>query len=166
MTETSTRTLREFLKDRAEYLRSQAQEADALRDEWVGAVNRLLDQLADWLKEADPEGVLNAVRLPYRRREEGIGAYDVDGLKIYLGPREIDVVPIAHRAIGSVRDAGATGVIRADGRVDLTNGDQRHMLFRVRRDGVERWLILEEDGHVARPLDRPTFELAIQSMLE
>ena len=62
-----------------------------------------------------------------------------------------------------------TGVIhvpRAYGRVDMTNGLSKFMLFRVEKEPEDRWNIIEQDSYQMRPFDRASFEETLQSLLE
>jgi DNA/RNA-binding domain of Phe-tRNA-synthetase-like protein len=55
---------------------------------------------------------------------------------------------------------------RAFGRVDLTDGGEKFMIFRSRKDPEDEWMIVEDRGYVVRKFDRRSFEDAMQSLLE
>ncbi len=89
-------SLKDFIAERAEKLRSEEPYAAKKRDEWTAAVDRLSQRITEWLTLADPEQKILKLREHiYQLREEGIGSYEVSGLSIALGPREIRVEPIA-----------------------------------------------------------------------
>lgn len=57
-------SLREFLKAKADEY--GVRDRHRLRDEWLASLNQLLDQLQEWLREADPEGLLDIIKLDRR----------------------------------------------------------------------------------------------------
>ena len=52
------KTLKEFLSDRAEIERGRADDKKALQTEWIWAVRRLVQQIREWLTDADQERLL------------------------------------------------------------------------------------------------------------
>jgi hypothetical protein len=159
-------SLKEFLKEQAENLRTQEPERAKKRDEWVAAVDRLCNQIKEWLDQADAEKILTVQGRSHEIREEGIGSYTVSGISISLGPRHVDVVPVARNVVGPLSTTGVIYVPRAYGRVDLSNGLEKFMLFRVEREPEDRWSIVGQDRPQMDRLDQSTFEAAFQSLLE
>jgi hypothetical protein len=159
-------SLKEFLARQAETLPTQASAAAKKRDEWAAAVDRLTVQMRDWLQQADAAHVLSIEDLPFSIREEGIGAYEVHGLAIRLGPREVRVEPVARFVAGPLSMTGRAFIPRAFGRVDLTDGLRKFILFRVEKEPTDRWNIVTPDGYEIRPFDQSSFEAALQSLLE
>jgi hypothetical protein len=134
------------------------------RDEWIGAVGRLLDQVRAWLAESDPEHLLDVVPLQIQTIEPGLGVFNIPSLKIGVGDSSIQVVPVGRFALGVVGIRGGPGV-RAEGRVDITDGVRKHILYRILQDGQERWYVQVGDFE-ARPLDRSRLEDILQDLLE
>jgi hypothetical protein len=159
-------SLKEFLASQAERLKAQKPEVERRREEWVAAVERLNDQIKGWLKQADSDGILNFEDRTISIREEGIGTYDVSGLSIGIGPWEVRVEPIARYVAGPTSATGVVHVSRASGRVDLTDGLRRYMIFRGEKEPEDRWNLIEQDGFRLQPFDQKTFEAAFQSLLE
>jgi hypothetical protein len=159
-------SLKEFLASEAEKLRSEQAEALTKRAEWIAAVERLLGQIKDWLGQADPERILRIDEAPLRIGEQGLGTYEIPGLTIGLGTREVRIKPVARHVLAPLRVTGRMHVPRAYGRVDLTNGLDRFMIFRTAKEPDDRWTIIEEDGPLMKPFDRDSFESAFQSLLE
>jgi len=160
-------TLKSFIAEQAEKLRAEGSRAAQKRDEWVAAVDRLNRQIREWLTQADPDHKFLEVReRPYPLREEGIGAYEVHGLSICLGPREVRVEPIARNVAGPFSATGVIHVNRAYGRVDLTDGLRKFMIFRIEKDPEDRWNIIEQDGFRMQTFDQSAFEEAFKSLLE
>ena len=120
-----------------------------------------------WLTYADPDHAILEVReTPYQLREEGIGSYEARGLIISLGRRELRVEPIARNVAGPLSSTGVIHVSRAYGRVDLTDGLQKYMIFRVEKVPEDRWSIIEQDGFRMRAFDQVAFEEAFKALLE
>ena len=67
---------------------------------------------------------------------------------------------------GPLSSTGAIHVSRAFGRVDLTDGLQKFMIFRVEKDPEDRWSIIEQDRFQMRALDPSAFEEAFKALLE
>src|SRR5271166_3118980 len=66
-------SFREFLKAKADEL--GVRDRHRRRGEWLGAIHRLLDQIQDWLRESDPEGVLDIEPYEVSRTEQDPGTY-------------------------------------------------------------------------------------------
>jgi hypothetical protein len=160
-------SLKDFIAEQAERLKTEGTRAARTRDEWIAAVDRLNQQIKGWLLQADPEHQLLEVRdRRYQLREEGIGTYEANGLSIGLGPGEVRVEPIARNVAGPLSATGVIHVNRAYGRVDLTDGLRKFLIFRVERDPEDRWNIIEQDGFRMRAFDQTAFEDAFKSLLE
>ncbi len=159
-------TLKEFLVSQRD---RTAKERDAVcqtRAEWLTSLDRLIAQVRDWLKEADPDGEhLKIEEERHALDEEAIGAYEAPGLSITLGATRVRLVPIARYVSGTYSDAGKFAIIRAYGRVDLTNGIEKHLIFRE-RFGPDGWCIVEYQGFEKAPFNRATFEAALKTLLE
>jgi hypothetical protein len=159
-------TLKEFLASQGERLRSQESDAAQRRDEWLASLKRLFSQIRTWIEEADTASVLTLRSGYVQKREVGIGSYDVPALWIELGPREVRIEPVARNVAGPTSLTGVIHVPRAYGRVDMTNGLSKFMLFRSEKEPEDRWKIIEQDGYQMRPFDRASFEETLQSLLE
>ena len=88
-------TLQDFLKKQAVEQRADFDQREKYRRDWVEAVEKLLEQLTTWLRDADAEKVLQIEPTKERIREQKIGSYEIPGLRISLGAREIGIRPIA-----------------------------------------------------------------------
>jgi hypothetical protein len=160
------KTLEEFLHERAEIERGRADEKKAIQQEWIGAVRRLLDQMTEWLRDADPEHLLKIKECDHKLREIDVGVYTAPGLEIRLGTQDLQVIPVARHVVGRDLSNGLVEVARAFGRVDLTDGDKSFLLFRSRKDPDDEWVVLEDDGLRAKRFDRESFEEAMIGLLE
>lgn len=188
------KALSEFLKQHAEKHQGKKEEFDRLREEWVQSIQRLMNQLQTWLREADPEHLLEAKQHFVEYNEEAIGHYTVPSLVIYLEGRRVQVVPQGRRVVGGILQVGNefAGPSAAkvndlrkqlgdstlppkqdncrlwpvEGLVYITDGSERYRLYRMMDGQNEKWLIENEGGTRMTPLDRQTFEEAIVSLLE
>jgi hypothetical protein len=152
---------REFLEKRAQH--PHQRERRERREEWITAVHRLVEQLRAWLAESDPGAVLDVVPIEIEKAEPGLGVYRIPGLKVRLGEAAVEVVPVGRNVVGGVGPQGAVGV-QAEGRVDVTDGIRRYILYRTLQDGQEKWYALDERFQAA-PLDRVRLEGILQDLL-
>src|SRR5438067_1384257 len=90
--ETMPTSFQEFLRQKAEG--SNVKDRIRSRGEWLGALNRLRDQIRGWLHEADPDDLLEIVPYEVERVEQRLGIYDAPALKIRLGTDTVDVLPM------------------------------------------------------------------------
>ena len=67
-------SFQEFLRQKVDI--SALKDRNRSRGEWLGAINRLLDRVRDWLREADPDDLLEIVPYEVERVEKRLGIYD------------------------------------------------------------------------------------------
>lgn len=170
----ATATFQEFLKGLAG--QENAAEVRARRKEWVEAVERLIDRLEGWLRELDPDGVMEVYRQVVERHEPGLGTYDAHGLWIEVGKVTVEVVP-GGRNSRVVPPSGTTLLgedlrpAQVAGRVDIKNRVQRHSLYRlVVPDGSstrEDWatVAVTDYGVKFDPVDRDGFEAMLRELM-
>jgi hypothetical protein len=160
------RTLEEFLTEREQMERGRADEKIAVQKEWIGAVRRLIDQMTEWLRAADKNHLLEIEETQYKLREVDVGVYTVPGLVIWLEAQEARVIPVARMVVGPDLSNGLIHVVRAFGRVDMTDGEKKFLLFRTEIDPADAWVILEDEGFTFKRFTRESFEEATQSLLQ
>jgi len=152
-----------------ELLHQKGQEGDRekhrkeRREEWIGAVRRLITQLCDWLQEADSDGILDIFSTEVEKLEQELGSYEVPRLVVRLGDANLQIVPVARNVVGSVEPRGAAA-LRAEGRVDVTDGVRKYILYRTLQDGKERWYALDENFDPAA-LDQDRFMSIMEDLL-
>ncbi len=154
-------TFREFLETKAQ--QRQHKERRERREEWIAAVGRLIGQMRGWLAESDPAGVLEVLPMEVERAEPGLGTYRVQSLKVRLGESAVEVMPVGRNAVGTVAPSGEIAM-HAEGRVDITDGVRRYILYRTLKDEREGWFVLDERFRAA-PLDRARLEEILQDLL-
>ncbi len=154
-------TLRELLEKKAD--QQQYKNLRARQEEWVAAVDRLIGKMRTWLGEADPKGVLDLAPIEIQRSEPGLGTYKIRKLKINLGEAAVLVEPVGRNVVGVVGGQGGAE-FRAEGRVDITDGIRRYILYRTLTEGQETWYALDQQ-FCAAPLDRERLEGILQDLL-
>lgn len=155
-------TLREFLTKNAprEELRRRQN-----CQEWIAAIDRLLAQLRAWLRESNSMELLDLEPLEFEKREQGLGAYRIQGLAIHFGERTVKVVPVGRMVLAHLGPHAAPGHENAEGRVDITNGAYKYYLYRKLNDAAEEQWLVQDERSVIRPLDREQFEAILQDLL-
>src|SRR6266700_2738843 len=116
-----------------DYLQEKAKEHNMVerlerRREWVAAVTKLIEQLENWLREADPQRLLSVYTTMHPKLEQHLGHYDVPGLEVVFGDTQVRIIPVG-RAVLRSGDLGSPQT-RAVGRVDISNGGRKLYLFR------------------------------------
>jgi hypothetical protein len=164
-------SFQEFLRKKVEG--SDWRDRNQVRGEWLGAVNHLLGQVRDWLGRSDPEHILEIVPYEVERVEERLGVYDAPALQIRLNTDSADVVPIGRYAplpyilqgqltVASNRQAWGD---LSGGRVDITNGERKHILLRSTQDGQDRWYAVMKDVTYPVPFDESCLEAILEDLL-
>src|SRR5947209_7698175 len=92
-------TFREFLQEQAKK-RQTANDAKII-DEWRKAVAALIAQVRQWLKESDPDGIIEVEEGETSVTEPGLGRYRVPYLNLRAFGTWIGVVPKARRTVGA-----------------------------------------------------------------
>lgn len=144
------------------------------RDEWLRALNRLLDQIQEFLREADPEGLLETIPYEVERVEERLGVYDAPALKIRIGTESAKVLPEGRYATGPLllkhlllipENARRWGDL-SGGRVDITNGERRYMLLRSIVDDQDRWYAVTYQKIIPTPFDSNGLQAILLDLLQ
>jgi hypothetical protein len=159
-------SLKEFLAGEAEKLRTEQSEAMKTRDEWISSVDRLFAQIKDWLQQADEGRILMIQEASFPISEQGIGTYEIPSLTMGVGMREVRVRPVARFVAAPLRSSGTIYIPRAYGRVDMSNGLDKFMIFRTEKDPIDHWTITGQDSYQVDRFDRNAFESAFKSLLE
>ncbi len=154
-------TFQQFLEKFAKEQRQP--ERRQRRDEWIAAVGRLIEQIRAWLAESDPHQLLDVIPFEVEKWEPALGKYKIPSLKIGVGEEAVRVDPMGRDAVGVVKRLGENG-LKAEGRVDITDGVRKYILYRTLEGGEERWYVLDERFEPA-PLDRARLEAILQDLL-
>ena len=135
-----------------------------LVEEWTDSVADLYAQVVAWLAEDDSENVLTIQTGKVQKAEEGLGAYEVSTMRISLSARFVDLVPLARNVVGAIGNRGDLG-FRAEGRVDMTNGAEKYMFYRIVVGSDRKWVIVDDENYSVKELSKGTFEIALQDLL-
>jgi hypothetical protein len=110
-----------------------------------------------------------------QRVEERLGVYDVPALEVRLNTDSADVLPSGRftplpshiQSMLSVPENRRIWGELSGGRVDITNGERRHLLLRSIVAGQDRWYALKPT-HNAAPalLDRTCLEEILEDLLK
>jgi hypothetical protein len=153
--------LKDFLSEKAR--QTNQLERRRRREEWVAAVHRLMGRLQDWLRQADPDHVLDVGVIPIEKRELGIGTYQVPSLDIRYDETVIRVLPVGRNVLHG-RSQNGNETAKAQGRVDITDGANKYYLYRFIENQSEQWEIQGEEGKTTL-LDQAQFERIIEELL-
>jgi hypothetical protein len=161
------KTFLQFLKEQAEASKDPQNQIERKKLAWVSSVEQLIAQAKKWLEEADRE--TKVLRLVVDRdfsiNEEELGIYHAPCLQIWLGNKVVELRPIARNVVGGIDEGGLH--IQAQGQVDITDRKRRIVIYRIKKEhDQDRWTIVDPDQDIVSELDRPTFEAAVQSLLE
>ncbi len=174
---------KEFLRQEAQKHQAEATAGKAIVEEWRSSVQQLFGQIRAWLKESDPEGVIEIEESEQEIGEPGLGRYRVPRLNLRAFGNRIYIIPKARKTIGTAQPPQKSAPERAAGRVDITDELRRYVLYRFQENGHDVWMIDGlEPGYDAtektwpgqvrfiprletRPLDQETFEKALMSYL-
>jgi len=165
-------TFQEFLRQKAEA--SGWKERISARAEWLEAIRWLFARIRALLQDADPNGLLEIVQYEVERVEERLGVYDAPALKIRLGTASVDIVPVGRYApkpmslmnlLALSGNQSRWGDL-SRGRVDVTDGERKHLLLRSTENGQDRWyVVMANKAAVINPLDRESLEQVLQDLL-
>ena len=158
-------TLTDFLREKAAHEAHHQRSREEQLSDWRQAVEKLLNRICDWLKQADPNGVIDIKKSETRINEEGLGRYQIPGLVLSAFGRSMMVMPKARFTIATVELPHRSTPERASGRVDLTDDTNRIILHRFRGDDGDIWMI-EDIAGKPRLFDQNEFESALMSFLK
>ena len=125
----------------------------AIRDRWTSDLAELRGEIRGWLANLEQEELLTIEEAALSCSEEQLGAYDAPFLRLRFPAGEVvEVRPIARVVLG------------AKGRVDVTLGARRFMLFRIDEG---RWELVEGLSPICTlPLTEEVFLSALHGLLD
>jgi hypothetical protein len=151
-----------------EWLEKRAQEVNQPerlrhRSEWIAALDQFYEQIMSWIRESDPKGLLIIERMEIERHEPRLGTYVAPALKISLGDAAVRAVPMGRDVRGSYRNEAGTEC-RYEGRVDITDGLRKYVLYRIADEGSRAWVV-SGDPEPPKPFDRAQLERILWDLL-
>ncbi len=123
-----------------------------------------MNEIRGWLRQSDPDGLLDVESYDVMRTEGSLGSYDAPALKIHLGAVEVDVVPVSREVPFMAIKGASAAPTEFGGRIDITDGLRTYNVFRAIRDRSDQWQVRHEHNQFAY-LDREKFELILQDLL-
>jgi hypothetical protein len=160
-----TTSFKDFLRQQAEKHQAEVRAGKATVDEWRTAVERLFVQIRTWLKESDPEGLIEIKEGQHDVTEPGLGRYHIPRLDLRAFGKWVGIIPKARRTVGTAKPPQKSAPERADGRVDMTDELRRFVLYRFEEGDRDVWLIDDLESE-PKPLDQEAFERALASYLQ
>lgn len=153
--------LKDFLQSEAQKRQERLAETRKKRDDWIMAVRALTTQLKAWVDESNKEAqVLQTDLEMVQLAEQEIGTYNAQSLVISLDPQIVRVTPVARNVVGRIAVAGVS--TQASGRIDITDGARKYILYRVHPDS---WMVVDPNTYEARKFNREEFENILQDLL-
>jgi hypothetical protein len=144
-----TTAFRDFLRQEAKKHQGEATARKAIIDDWRVAIERLVLQIRAWLKESDPEGIIEIEENQWDITEPGLGRYSVPALNLSAFGKWVGIIPKTRRTVGKAHPPQKSTPERAAGRVDITDELRRYILYRFPENGHDVWLIddLKSEPH-------------------
>src|ERR1017187_5880359 len=174
-------TFKQFLQEQATKHSAEAKAGKAVVDEWRVAIEQLFGDMRTWLKESDPEGVIEIKENEEKVNEPGLGRYRVPRLDLNVFGKWVGIIPKARRTVGTAKPPRKSVPEQAQGRVDITDELIRFVLYRFRDGDNDVWMIdglLENTGGAPGawpqqwlggfgpvPFDQTAFEKALMSYI-
>ena len=156
-------SFKEWLAEEEERGRTRTQRAKLIED-WTDSVSDLFAQMIRWLAEDDTGKLFLVETGKLKKDEQGIGFYEVAVIRLSLSSRFVDLIPIGRNIVGGIGKHGDLG-FRSEGRVDMTNGVDKFMLYRAITQNGKEWMIVDDEDYEVRSLTKATFEEALQELL-
>ena len=138
-------SFKEWVRQKTE--ESLSSERAQLVNDWVSACLWLREQIIGWLTE-EGEGRIAFRDVAIERSERRLGTYPMGKLLIGVGDETVELVPMGRNVFGSFGLPGGTEH-RGAGRVDLTNGTRKYMLYRTVQDGEDVWYVVDEQSQTS-----------------
>ncbi len=138
--------LADYLKAEAETIRNQSKRREAALHDWLGAIQRLNEELLSWIKAADDGmGLVEVRTLDTHCREPALGGYSIPGLSISIGDRlsrrSANIIPHARYVAATIKPPGENER-RADGMVEIKSDTiADYYLFRLKYERGDEWFI-------------------------
>lgn len=134
------------------------------REEWIAAVERLFAQIQTWLSESDPDRLLDIIPFKIYTSEPALGGYEISALKIGVGDAAVEIRPMGRDAFGLIRQGNGGVELKAEGRIDISAGGRKYILYRSLEGGKESWYALDE-AFRPQPFNRAELEAILQDLL-
>jgi hypothetical protein len=144
-------TLADHIRSKKKERELIASDAGAVRDEWRRELDRLMDDIDEWLRDSIKAG-LDVKPGEVEISEDRLGTYSAPTRVVTFGGRRVEIRPCARFIVGG------------DGRVDIDGDFGMDILIYSRPDGA--WHIVNDRVKTDwRPLNRENLEQALKAHL-
>ena len=162
--------LRDLLRTEADRYRAERDRRQRAMEEWSDLLNALFKQIDAWLKDSDPDGLLEVSPDSAVLNDPALGEYRAPLRRIKLGEKSVEIVPAARYVAFSIRPPGEEKPVRAHGMVEVRSlGWASYYLFQLPGG---KWYVrsatqnLREADNPVEPLGADQFESALASLLQ
>lgn len=161
--------LRELLQAEGARFRAERDKRKQTLSEWQELLKGLFARVRGWLKDSDPEGLLDVEDDTVTIHDPALGEYEAPVLRITLGRESVDIVPRARYGVAVIQPPNESHT-RAQGLVEIkSRGWASHNLFHLPND---RWFIIDaskpmraDEPNAVEPLTAERLEAALASQL-
>lgn len=154
--------LKEFLSQEVEKLRAEANSEAEENRRWSSSAYRLFDQIETWIRDADPNKVVEIDRSVTMSLDR-ITPIPILWLKV--GLRRVSISASSRRVAGIFQLPDDPVAYKPAGLVVVEGGDHTYRLYLFRTGGEDRWY-LQTHGMNLQSLDRELFESLITTTLQ
>lgn len=106
------------MSDLSNFLRKKQQEyeqeqinLDKVKVEWIQQVQKFMNQIQDWLKPLEQNGLLKVIEKETELEEEHIGKYKAVKLELIIGADRINIEPVGRFIIGALGRIDISSII-------------------------------------------------------
>ncbi len=143
--------LTQFLKSKIEAEKKQQVDWENVRKNWLDDLKSLYNQVKEWTREAQNEGLIQITEHQIDLNEESLGSYKAPALTLNIGQDKVKIYPVARVIIGG------------KGRVDISSHNAAFMLILV----DEGWLfVAEKKAREYKPLTEEVFTSMLKDLLQ
>lgn len=153
----------ELLVQQRETYKAESAKNQEMIQEWLQAIDKLLEQICGWLEAADPERILQVEKDNTEMHEPNLGHYLAPRLIIRAFGKRIGIIPKARKTVGTARPPRPGAPAHATGRVDITDEIRRYVLYRFDGEDDNSWFIENPSDGSLRLLTQELLEEALMS---
>ncbi|WP_088254417.1 hypothetical protein [Fimbriiglobus ruber] len=160
-------SLRDVLKQKSALYAAEAEKNKLVIEEWRAAVDKLFNQLCDWLVVADPDRIIHHEYSQFGVTEPGLGRYQISRLDLRALGKWVGLIPKARKTIKRATPQQTGAPEQATGRVDITDESRRFVLYRFTQEAADTWFIDDTTtNNGLQPLTSERFEAALLSYFQ
>ena len=159
-------TLADYLNEHEREFQEREAQREALRAEWVQAVERLLQQIEQWVREADPKGRIRIERTVQKDREQALGFFEVPRLILTYGTERVEVVAWARFVVGGIKRTADGAEERIQGSVHIANGSDKVSLYRLIGPPGDEWFVDNQSEPGTTRFTRECFDTLLLSLIK